>query len=218
MEVEAETLNYEVGAETQRKQQELGLRRNRKEKDFESQKEEIELAEMKRRKKLSPKMNKMEIREPTSSGDSVSSASGTSRLRAGRTSSWVTSQRINFGIPPEDINDDKPNIVEKNNQPCPSTQPDTKLKLFAVPKSTIASTEINLKKFDAKAFVPSSVALDAMKAAILKPAQLAQHTSLQHLHFFICVSAYETTQDGFGQNVWQSFGLAGMVWSVSSYY
>ena len=102
--------------------------------ELEAQREEIELAEMKRQQAMSLKLKKMEIADQASSGASVSIASASLRIRHGKTSSWVNSKEKNFYSHLEDALDYKPAVSDYNELPCSSTQADARMKGLETPE------------------------------------------------------------------------------------
>ena len=104
------------------------------------------LAEMEPQRELSLKLKKLEILDQACSRGSVSSARGSLRLRAGKTSSWVHSEKNYFSSWMEDVIDDKLNITESNKQPCSCKQTNAKMKQIAVPKLAVPSEEIKPRR------------------------------------------------------------------------
>ena len=136
------------------------------------QKEAMELAEMKRQKELSVKMEKMEIMDQVSSRGNVSSASGSFRFRQGKTSSWVNSQGNKFDSQLEETLGDKLSFSKFDEPPCSSKRADAKMKCLATPKPTTLPMDGKPNKSlkcDANVFVPSVAYAGAVKAASLTP-------------------------------------------------
>ena len=119
----------EARAEIERKQQEFELRRKQREMELElaTQKEAMEMAEMNRQKKLSVKMEKMEIMDEVSSRSTVSSSSWSVQFRQGKTSSWINSQENKFDSHLEETLDDKPSFSKFDEPPSSSMQLDAKM-------------------------------------------------------------------------------------------